>query len=227
MGGLINSACPMAKWSLLLVHLFLASAVSAQCDGQRYRYRMFEEVEVTSDVLYGSNMGSGSMKSWRRLPLQETRTQAVLWSLAHGGFFAGSKGTDVLLRGRPEWATSPCPSHTFWHRRLVQLECLYGSGDAGVRDAGRHPAFAKSHAEKATMGHRPEPRGVKGLHEAFIALHRRTSTTWTKCPTPSLFQPGLGGLEGVSARYSSEVLSIVNLCAPWATRMDEVGDAPW
>ena len=30
----------MAKWSLLLVHLFLASVVSAQCDGQRYRYRI-------------------------------------------------------------------------------------------------------------------------------------------------------------------------------------------
>ena len=30
----------------------------AQCDGTRYRYRMFSEVEVTYGVIYGANVGS-------------------------------------------------------------------------------------------------------------------------------------------------------------------------
>ena len=35
----------------------------AQCDGARYRYRVFDQIETQQGVVYGSNIGSsGSME---------------------------------------------------------------------------------------------------------------------------------------------------------------------
>ncbi len=244
MGGLINSACPMAKWSLLLVHLFLASVVSAQCDGQRYRYRMFEEVEVTSDVLYGSNIGASGVNEELFMdvyrPAGDTHTSRPVVLHAHGGFFlAGSKeGTDVVplcedLARMGYVAVSI--SYRLGIDDLFSLEVsLLEAVMRGVQDAkGAIRHLRKSHAEEGNPWGIDPSRVVLGGSSAgaFIALHSAYIDDLDEVPDAiDLTQPGLqGGLEGLSGSpgYSSEVLSIVNLCgamgdAGWM----EVGDAP-
>ena len=52
------------------------------CDGARYRYRMFSEVEVTYGVIYGANVGSsGPTKSstWTCTCPQETTCRTGRW----------------------------------------------------------------------------------------------------------------------------------------------------
>ena len=244
MGGLINSACPMAKWSFLLLHLFLVSVVSAQCDGQRYRYRIFEEVEVTSDVLYGSNIGASGVNEELFMdvyrPAGDTHTSRPVVVLAHGGFFlAGSKeGTDVVplcedLARMGYVAVSI--SYRLGIDDLFSLEVsLLEAVMRGVQDAkGAIRHLRKSHAEEGNPWGIDPSRVVLGGSSAgaFIALHTAYIDDLDEVPDAiDLTQPGLqGGLEGLSGSpgYSSEVLSIVNLCgamgdAGWM----EVGDAP-
>ncbi|MAO87916.1 MAG: esterase, partial [Crocinitomicaceae bacterium] len=234
----------MAKWPLLLFHLCLASVVFAQCDGQRYRYRIFEEVEVASDVLYGSNIGASGVNEELFMdvyrPAGDTHTSRPVVVLAHGGFFlAGSKeGTDVVplcedLARMGYVAVSI--SYRLGIDDLFSLEVsLLEAVMRGVQDAkGAIRHLRKSHAEEGNPWGIDPSRVVLGGSSAgaFIALHSAYIDDLDEVPDAiDLTQPGLeGGLEGLSGSpgYSSEVLSIVNLCgamgdAGWM----EVGDAP-
>ena len=234
----------MAKWTLLLLHLCLASVVFAQCDGQRYRYRIFEEVEVTSDVLYGSNIGASGVNEELFMdvyrPAGDTHTSRPVVVLAHGGFFlAGSKeGTDVVplcedLARMGYVAVSI--SYRLGIDDLFSLEVsLLEAVMRGVQDAkGAIRHLRKSHAEEGNPWGIDPSRVVLGGSSAgaFIALHSAYIDDLDEVPDAiDLTQSGLqGGLEGLSGSpgYSSEVMSIVNLCgamgdAGWM----ELGDAP-
>ena len=216
----------------------------SQCDGQRYRYRMFEEVEVTSDVLYGSNIGASGINQELYMdvyrPAGDTHTSRPVVVLAHGGFFlAGSKeGTDVVplcedLARMGYVAVSI--SYRLGIDDLFSLEVsLLEAVMRGVHDAkGAIRHLRKSHAEEGNPWGIDPSRVVLGGSSAgaFIALHSAYIDDLDEVPDAiDLTQPGLqGGLEGLSGSpgYSSEVLSIVNLCgamgdAGWM----EVGDAP-
>ena len=203
----------------------------SQCDGQRYRYRMFEEVEVTSDVLYGSNIGASGINEELYMdvyrPAGDMHTSRPVVVLAHGGFFlAGSKeGTDVVplcedLARMGYVAVSI--SYRLGIDDLFSLEVsLLEAVMRGVQDAKGNP-----------WGIDPSRVVLGGSSAgAFIALHSAYIDDLDEVPDAiDLTQPGLqGGLEGLSGSpgYSSEVLSIVNLCgamgdAGWM----EVGDAP-
>ena len=216
----------------------------SQCDGQRYRYRIFEEVEVTSDVLYGSNIGASGVNEELFMdvyrPAGDTHTSRPVVVLAHGGFFlAGSKeGTDVVplcedLARMGYVAVSI--SYRLGIDDLFSLEVsLLEAVMRGVQDAkGAIRHLRKSHAEEGNPWGIDPSRVVLGGSSAgaFIALHSAYIDDLDEVPDAiDLTQPGLqGGLEGLSGSpgYSSEVLSIVNLCgamgdAGWM----EVGDAP-
>ena len=216
----------------------------SQCDGQRYRYRIFEEVEVTSDVLYGSNIGASGVNEELFMdvyrPAGDTHTSRPVVVLAHGGFFlAGSKeGTDVVplcedLARMGYVAVSI--SYRLGIDDLFSLEVsLLEAVMRGVQDAkGAIRHLRKSHAEEGNPWGIDPSRVVLGGSSAgaFIALHTAYIDDLDEVPDAiDLTQPGLqGGLEGLSGSpgYSSEVLSIVNLCgamgdAGWM----EVGDAP-
>ena len=80
----------------------MAWTAVSQCDGSRYRYRVFDQVEVTQGVFYGANTGSSGaneeldMDIYRPAGDGELNRPVVI--LAHGGFFlAGSNdGVDVV-----------------------------------------------------------------------------------------------------------------------------------
>ncbi len=234
----------MAKWLLLFLLSCVTFAASAQCDGQRYRYRIFDEVEVTSDVLYGSNIGASGVNEELFMdvyrPAGDTHTSRPVVVLAHGGFFlAGSKeGTDVVplcedLARMGYVAVSI--SYRLGIDDLLSLEVsLLEAVMRGVQDAkGAIRHLRKSHAEEGNPWGIDPSRVVLGGSSAgaFIALHSAYIDDLEEVPDAiDLTQPGLqGGLEGLSGSpgYASEVLSIVNLCgamgdAGWM----EVGDAP-
>ena len=48
----------MGKELLCTLALTWCLGAWSQCDGVRYRYRIFEEVSVSYEVIYGSNVGS-------------------------------------------------------------------------------------------------------------------------------------------------------------------------
>ena len=88
-------------WMASLAWVLCLCAV-AQCDGTRYRYRMFSEVEVTYGVIYGANVGSSvsneELDMDVYLPAGDDVSDRPVVILAHGGFFiAGSNdGVDVV-----------------------------------------------------------------------------------------------------------------------------------
>ena len=103
MRGLQGSNLVAMRSACLFVALFWASMdMAAQCDGLRFRYRVFDNVEVTTGVFYGANTGSSGanveldMDIYR--PAGDSSTNRPVVVLAHGGFFlAGSNdGVDVV-----------------------------------------------------------------------------------------------------------------------------------
>ena len=59
MRGLHGSILAAMRRGCLFVALLWASMdMAAQCDGLRFRYRVFDNVEVTTGVFYGANTGS-------------------------------------------------------------------------------------------------------------------------------------------------------------------------
>jgi len=228
----------------LLAFVMLGWDALAQCDGIRYRYRIFEQFEVTPGVLYGSNTGSSGafveldMDIYRPVGDSEVNRPVVI--LAHGGFFlAGSNdGVDVVPLcedlARMGYVAASI-SYRLGIDNVFDLETsLQEAVLRGVHDAKAAVRFfRRSHAEEGNpWGIDPE-RIVLGGSSAggFIALHAAYIDDLSEVPDViDLAQAGLGGgLEGESGNpgYPSDVLSIINISgaigdANWM----EVGDAP-
>ena len=68
--------------------LLMGSQMWAQCDGARYRYRIFEEIIVDTDVLYGAHVGASGANEELRMdsdrPANEGEEERPLVILAHG-----------------------------------------------------------------------------------------------------------------------------------------------
>lgn len=76
--------------------------INAQCTGDRYKLEVFSNFDITSDILYGSNINYAALNEDLTLdfyePNGDTETSRPLIVLAHGGsFIGGSKtGSDVV-----------------------------------------------------------------------------------------------------------------------------------
>lgn len=223
-------------WMASLLWVLCLCAV-AQCDGTRYRYRMFSEVEVTYGVIYGANVGSsGSNEELDMdvyLPAGDDVSDRPVVILAHGGFFlAGSNdGVDVVPLcedlARMGYVAASI-SYRLGIDNVFDLETsLQESVLRGVHDAKAAVRyFRKTHAEEGNPWGIDPNRIVLGGSSAgaFIALHAAYIDDLAEVPEIiDLTQPGLGGgLEGFSgnAGYPSDVLSIINISGA-------IGDADW
>jgi para-nitrobenzyl esterase len=208
-----------------------------QCDGVRYRYRLFDEIQVDYGVIYGGNVGaSGAMEELDMdvyRPAGDDVSDRPVVILAHGGFFlAGSNdGTDVVPLcedlARMGYVAASI-SYRLGVDNLFDLETsLQESVLRGVHDAKAAVRFfRRSHAEDGNPWGIDPGRIVLGGSSAgaFIALHVAYIDDLSEVPDIiDLTQPGLGGgLEGFSgnAGYSSEVLSVINISGA-------MGDANW
>ena len=164
----------------------------AQCDGNRYRYRVFSEVEVTYGVIYGANVGSSGANEELDmdvyLPAGDDVSDRPVVILAHGGFFlAGSNdGVDVVPLcedlARMGYVAASI-SYRLGIDNVFDLETsLQESVLRGVHDAKAAVRyFRKTHAEQestpiALCSAVPPPG-------RSLPCMRPTSTTWPRCPT--------------------------------------------
>lgn len=217
--------------------VLMGSQMWAQCDGARYRYRIFEEIIVDTDVLYGANLGASGANEELRMdiyrPANDGEEERPLVILAHGGFFlAGSKdGTDVVplcedLARMGYVAVSI--SYRLGIDNFFDLETsLLEAVLRGVHDAkAAIRFFRESHTLDGNPWGIDPQRVVLGGSSAgaFIALHSAYIDDLAEVPDViDLTQPGLqGGLEGESGHpgYPSDVLSIINISGA-------LGDADW
>ena len=227
----------MRNWLACWLAGVLTWSVAAQCDGVRYRYRVFDQIQVEYGVIYGSNIGSSGaqvqldMDIYR--PAGDAVTDRPVVVVAHGGFFlAGSNdGTDVVPLcedlARMGYVAASI-SYRLGVDNLFDLETsLQESVLRGVHDAKAAVRFfRKSHAENGNPYGIDPDRIVLGGSSAgaFIALHAAYIDNLSEVPEIiDLSQPGLGGgLEGLSGNpgYPSDVLSIINISGA-------MGDADW
>ena len=227
----------MKKGILVLWVMGFCLGAWGQCDGLRYRYRVFDEVEVTQGVMYGANVGSSGaneeldMDIYR--PVGDVEGNRPVVILAHGGFFlAGSNdGVDVVPLcedlARMGYVAASI-SYRLGIDDLFDLETsLQESVLRGVHDAKAAVRFfRRTHAEEGNPWGIDPSRIVLGGSSAgaFIALHAAYIDDLSEVPDViDLTQPGLqGGLEGFSGNpgYPSDVLSIVNISGA-------IGDAGW
>ena len=225
------------KALVLICGVVWSLGAGAQCDGVRHRYRIFEEIEVVQEVVYGANVGaSGTNEELDMdvyMPAGDDVSDRPVVILAHGGFFlAGSNdGVDVVPLCE-DFARMGYVAASISYRLgiddLFDLETsLQESVLRGVHDAKAAVRyFRKTHAEQGNPWGIDPDRIVLGGSSAgaFIALHAAYIDDLSELPDIiDLTQPGLGGgLEGYSgnAGYSSEVLSIINMSGA-------IGNADW
>ena len=158
--------------------------MSAQCDGARYRYRIFDEIQVESGVVYGSNVGSSGANVVLDMdvyqPSNDEVTDRPVVVVAHGGFFlAGSNdGVDVVPLcedlARMGYVAASI-SYRLGVDNLFDLETsLQEAVLRGVHDAKAAVRFfRKTHAEQGNPYGIDPNRIVLGGSSAgaFIALH--------------------------------------------------------
>ena len=210
--------------------------MSAQCDGARYRYRIFDEIQVESGVVYGSNVGSSGANVVLDMdvyqPSNDDVTDRPVVVVAHGGFFWLEATTawtwfpcariwlgwgTSRRRSVTGWAWTTC---SIWKPRCKRPCC------GRARRQGGGSLFRKTHAEEGNPYGIDPNRIVLGGSSAgaFIALHAAYIDDLSEVPEIiDLSQPGLGGgVEGLSgnAGYPSDVLSLINISGA-------MGDAGW
>ena len=226
------------KKTLLALTLILSSFLAkAQCDGTRFFNYVFSNVDLTSNVQYGTNTKyDGSSQNLLMdiyEPTGDNEAMRPLIIVAHGGFFlSGSKtGADVV---------PICQAFAKMGYVAVSLEYRLGiniQSDLsapmteavmrGVQDGKAAVRYFRKSAAEDGNPYRINPDQIFFAGSSaggYIALHMAYLDTDAEIPTyVNLSNPGLdGGLEGNSgnAGYSSSVNAIVNICGA-------IGDTAW
>lgn len=221
--------------------LLTASFVSAQCDGERFLQFIADDVDVESDIVYGSNINADDNEQTLHLdvysPSGDSETMRPLIIMAHGGsFVAGSKtGNDVVPL---------CTDFAKMGYVAASIEYRLGASDepgqiiptpaSATRAVWRayHDAraairfFRKSVSEDGNpYGIDPDKIFISGVSAGgFIALHVGYVNSLDEIPVgvESDF-PGIDvDIEGNSGNpgYTSEVAGVLNIAGA-------IGDTTW
>jgi alpha/beta superfamily hydrolase len=223
---------------LLLVILFFTPSVSfcqfiQYCGTPRYDSEVFSTVDLTSDIIYGSNNVAGGGPTDLTLdiyqPANDTAAVRPLIIWAHGGsFIAGTKNdADV---------TSLCEH--FSKRGYVCASINYRLGFATFPPNGgeaKRAVFRAVQDMKAAIRYFRKDAATSNTYRidpnlifaggssagAFTALHLAYLDEPSELPA-DIDTTLMGGMEGNSGNpgYSSQVNAIINLCGA-------LGDKTW
>lgn len=224
------------KISVLLVALCIAFQLNGQCDGNRYLNRIFSDVSITTDVLYGSATAStgGNEQLYMDVyePTGDDLESRPLIIMCHGGFFiSGDKAGPDMVPLCEDFARMGYVVASINYRMGVSfLSDLDDSFSQAVLRAvqdlrGAIRWFRKNVAEDGnTYSIDPEMIFTFGSSAgAFMALHH---AFMDQDELPSFMNQqatGLeGGVEGVSGSpgYPSHVRALVSHCGA-------LGDNAW
>lgn len=228
--------------SILSVPILLAQT-SDGCDGARYRYRIFDEIQVEYDVVYGNNINaSGSneelvMDIYR--PAGDTVSNRATAVCAHGGFFmTGANDAFDIVPLCEDLARMGYVAVSISYRLGIDdffslEESLQEAVVRGVQDGKAAVRYLRrSHAELGNPYGIDPSRIVMGGTSAgaFIGLHAAYVEEDEIPAYVDMTQQGLsGGIEGASGSpgYSSEVISLFSISGAIAdASWIEVGDIP-
>lgn len=239
------------KFTLSLWGLFLLSSTGlfaqVECDGMRYLQEVFTNVDVTTDIPYGSNFNLQGSNQTLSLDVYEPQGDNValrpliVW--AHGGSFVGGSkdGADVVSLTEP-----------FAKMGYVCASIQYRLGMAGLPFPGPDSAAATESVLRAVHDAKAAVRFFyKDVREngntynidtnriffggvsagAFIGLHYAYLDDMSEFPSYiDTMQTGLGGgLEGESGNpgYSTDIKGVINICGALKdTSWMNTGDLP-
>jgi dipeptidyl aminopeptidase/acylaminoacyl peptidase len=176
------------------------TTTEAAVDG-RYRDEVFDEVEVTSDIVYGSApIGDGTIEDLKLdlyVPVGDTETARPLAIVVHGGgFFAGDKAQGVSPVMATHFAKMGYVSASLNYRLLAATGC------GGSRTGGDCPTAALEgiHDGQAAVRFLRANAGEYGIDPDRIAISGESAGgvmaygagTWADTP-------GESGTPGVSS----------------------------
>ncbi|WP_107037719.1 T9SS type A sorting domain-containing protein [Brumimicrobium mesophilum] len=229
---------------IYLMGAFLATffSVEAQnCTGGRYDTNQFTNIDVTSDIQYGSNLNFDGTTQNLFLdvyqPSGDTENTRPLIIFIHGGSFVlGSKiGIDVVPLAEIYAKKGYVTSSISYRLGMKDLFTPTGPGPSGASEAvmrGTQDARAAVRFFKKSVAEDNNPYGIDTTNiylvgssaGGFIALHLAYLDQLSEIPNHiNMNDPSLtGGLEGNSGNpgYTSDVKAIVNLAGA-------IGDAAW
>lgn len=227
----------MKKPLLALALLCSVFVTQAQCDGNRFFNYVFSNVDLTSNVQYGTNTKYDGTSQNLLLDIYEpsgdNEALRPLVIVAHGGFFlSGSKtGADVVPICEA-FAKMGYVAVSVEYRLGISIQAdlsapMTEAVMRGVQDGKAAVRFFRKSAAEDGNPYRINPDQIFFAGSSaggYIALHMAYLDTDSEIPTyVNLANPGLdGGLEGNSgnAGYSSSINAIVNICGA-------IGDTAW
>lgn len=218
--------------SFLLISAFTCKA-QYSCEGDRFIQEVFENVDFTADITYGSSVpvsgGTQSLELDLFQPQNDTMSRRPLIIFAHGGsFLFGSKESADIVTLCNKYSKLGYVTATINYRLGYEnfipnantaTETVYRA-TSDMRAAVRF--FRKDAATNNLYKIDTSSIFVAGVSAgAFIALHLAYLDQENEIPT-AVDPIAFGGIEGNSGNpgYSSKVKAIVNLCGA-------LGDTAW
>ncbi|NND77146.1 MAG: carboxylesterase family protein [Flavobacteriales bacterium] len=227
---------------------FLVASISAfsQCEDDRYKAQIFDNVSVTSDVQYGSNYTMlGNLQDLYLdiyQPEGDTENSRPLIVMAHGGFFvAGSKEGDDVVPFCEDFAKMGYVVASIQYRLGMEADPLFPSEQTSTEAVvrGFHDYKAAIRFLRKTVEEDGNPYGIDpdmvfsaGVSAGgFLSVHSLYMNELDEIPAVvDTNKLGLGGgLEGLTgnSEYSSELVAGINIAgAIGDTSMIDAGEKP-
>jgi hypothetical protein len=236
----------MKKNYLLLIFLILnEDSVNAQftqyCTGTRFDTEVFQQVNVTSNVVYGSNTGNGGGVTTLEMdiyePVGDTLAVRPLIIWVHGGSFVGGTKNDVDVVSLSEHFARRgyvCASinyrlgfSTFPPTAAVARQTVY----MAMQDMKAAVRFFRKDAATVNS-YKIDPNVIFGGGSsagAFTALHLAYLDQYSEV-IPDIDTAVFGDLEGNSGNsgYSSSINAVIDLCGALGDKTYmQTGDIPF
>lgn len=232
----------MKKPLLLLLSSLLSLSMYAQidCSSPRFDQEVFSVVNVTSNVVYGSNVDANGATVTLKMdiyqPDGDTMMQRPLIVWAHGGsFLAGSKTDNDVATLCQRFAKRGYVCASIDYRLGIPFPVNQTSATKAVYRATQDlKAAIRFFRKDATMlnQYKIDPNIIfagGSSAGAFMALHHAYLDKVSEIPT-QIDTTVMGGIEGNSGNpgYSSSVNAVIDLCGALGDRhWVEPGDIPF